>query len=511
MKNDLYLGIDVGTSGLKALLVDAAGRIVDEETVAYPLAAPRPLWAEQDPEDWWQAAVAALRAISGRTPCAGRLAALGLTGQMHGSVFLDRHGAVIRPAILWCDQRTGREAAEIETRLGRQQLVALTGNPAFTGFTAPKVLWLRRHEPDHYRRVRRLLLPKDYLRLRLTGDCASEVTDNSGTSLFDIHRRRWSPDILAALEIDPAWLAPVHESPAPAGRLSREAAALTGLPAGLPLAAGAGDQAASAVGCGIVGAGDVSATIGTSGVVFAFSDQPRTDAEGRLHTMCHAVPGAWHLMGCTLSAGAALRWFRDEFCAEERKAAAAGGADPYALMAAAAEAVPAGSDGLLFLPYLAGERTPHADPNARGVFFGLTAAHTRAHLIRAVMEGVVFALRDTLELMKSLAVPVNSILAAGGGARSATWCRIQADIFQAPLTRTGHPDTTALGAAILGACAAGRFVDVPAACAAMAGGRGESFTPDPENARRYAAGHALFRRLYPALKPCFDAAVAGKV
>ncbi|OPZ93195.1 MAG: Xylulose kinase [candidate division TA06 bacterium ADurb.Bin417] len=505
MAADLFLGIDVGTSGVKVLLVDSNGRVVDQQDESYPLLEPRPLWAEQDPEAWWRATARALKKVSERQPLNKRLAAVGLAGQMHGSVFLDGRDRMVRPALLWCDQRTGAEAAEIETAVGPEKLRRITGNPLFTGFTAPKVRWLQKHEPDNYRRTARLFLPKDYIRYRLTGIAASEVTDNSGTGFFDIRKRNWSAEITAAAGVPDRWLPPVLESPAIAGKVSPTAAGRTGLPAGCPVAAGAGDQAASGVGNGVVRPGVVSATLGTSGVVFAYSDRLRRDPAGRIHTMCHAVPGAWHLMGVTLAAGGALRWYRDTFCPAEKAEAQRKQTDPYEIMTAAAGRVPAGAGGLIFLPYLNGERTPHANPLARAVFFGATSRHTRDYFTRAVLEGVTFALRDSLEMMKGLKLPVREVRLSGGGARSRLWCQMQADNFQVVCRRTVNPDTTALGAAILAACGSGTFASVADGCAGMVR-TGRVFQPDPAVEKRYKKAYLLFDSLYPALADSFDRA-----
>src|SRR5512133_273115 len=375
------LGIDVGTSGSKALLVGEDGALVASATIEYPLSTPRPLWAEQDPEDWWQATVTAIRRLlDSRVVLPNEIAGVGLTGQMHGLVLLNAAGAVLRPAILWNDQRTARECAEITQRVGAARLLQLTGNPVLPGFTAPKILWVREHEPDVYRRVAKILLPKDYVRYRLTGEFYGEVSDASGTSLFDVGRRAWSDEMLDALAIPRAWLPEVTESPVISARISPAGAAETGLLAGTPVAGGGGDQAAGAVGTGIVAEGTVSATIGTSGVVFAASDSYRVEPQGRLHAFCHAAPGMWLPMGVTLSAAGSFRWYRDTLGEMEKRRARETGRDVYDLLTQRAARVPAGCEGLLFLPYLTGERTPYPDPNARGVFFGLTLRHTHDHL-----------------------------------------------------------------------------------------------------------------------------------
>ncbi|MFH0795496.1 MAG: xylulokinase [Candidatus Omnitrophota bacterium] len=507
MAKELFLGIDVGTSGVKALLVDTDGNVVDQTTEEYPLLTPKPLWAEQNPEDWWSATIKTCRTISGRSRSKGDISGLGLTGQMHGSVFLDKDDRVIRPAILWCDQRTGEEVKEIEERIGRERIIRITGNPVFTGFTAPKIIWLRKNEPASYRKIAKLLLPKDYIRYKLTGVFASEVTDNSGTSLFDVTERKWSQEVLDILQIKKDWLAAVFESPEVIGKITPEAARLTDLPENIPVSAGAGDQAASGCGNGVVSEGIISVTLGTSGVVFAFSDQVRKDPAGRIHAMCHAVPDTWHLMGCTLSAGGSLRWFRDNFCLSEISRAKKEGKDPYELMTEEAGKVPAGSEGMIFLPYLTGERTPHANPLARATFFGATSRHTRAYFIRAVLEGITFALKDTVEIMKELNLPIKEVRISGGGARSDLWCQIVADIFEKEVVRTENPDTTAFGSAIL-ATVAGRFYQsVPEACQKMVRTK-ERFQPDQEKNKVLRQSYQVFRKLYPVLKPYFDA-VAG--
>ncbi len=503
MKGPLFLGMDVGTTGVKVLLVNGQGNVLGQETSEYPLLQPQPLWAEQNPADWWSAAITALNKVSHRHPLKGRLVAIGLTGQMHGSVFLDRKGEVIRPAILWCDQRTGDQVRKIEETVGKERLNQITGNPVFTGFTAPKILWLRQNEPDAYQKIAKILLPKDYLRFKLTGEFASDVTDNSGTSMFDVSQRRWSLEILEALRIKQEWLAPVFESSEVVGKVERTAASLTGVPEGTPVVAGAGDQAASGVGNGVVSPGIISSTIGTSGVIFAFSEKVLKDPAGRIHFMCHAVPGKWHLMGVCLSSGGSLRWFRDNFCQEEIVQAKREGRDPYEIIAEEAKGVPPGCEGLIFLPYLTGERTPHADPLARAVFFGATSRHTKKHFLRAVMEGVVFGLRDSIEAMKRLGLEIEEVRASGGGARSDLWCQIQADIFHQTIFRTENPDTTSLGAAILAACGVGYFKTVPEACRVMVKIR-EKFLPDPKNSQVYDCIYQVFGNLYPILKPSFD-------
>jgi xylulokinase len=416
------------------------------------------------------------------------IAGLGLTGQMHGAVFLDHSDAVIRPALLWNDQRTAAQCAAITEAVGAERLIAIAGNPALTGFQAPKILWLRDEEPAAYTRVARVLLPKDYVRLRLTGEYATDASDASGTLLLDIRQRDWSPELLAALAIPASWLPQVYEGPEVTGRLRAEVAAALGLPAGLPVAAGGGDNAAAAVGTGIVAEGLVSASIGTSGVIFAHTDAFRPDPSGRVHAFCHAVPGAYHLMAVTLAAGGALRWWRDIL----------GGAH-YEDLSTAAATVPPGSEGLLFLPYLTGERTPHLDPAARGAFVGLTARHTAAHLTRAVMEGVIFSLKEGLEIIRDLGVVAGEVRATGGGARSALWRQIQADIFGLPVRRVVAEEGPAYGAALLAGVVAGTWRDVAEAVSRVRL-REDVATPDAARSRDYAEYEAAYRSLYPALR-----------
>jgi xylulokinase len=481
----LLLGLDVGTTGARALAVDEAGRVRASADAGYAPLTPRPGWSEQDPADWWAGARAALGRVvelAGGEPVAG----LGLTGQMHGSVLLDTGDRPIRPALLWNDQRTAAQCARITELVGAERLIALTGNPALTGFQAPKVLWVRDEEPEHYARIARVLLPKDYVRLLLTGECATDASDASGTLLLDVRRRDWSNPILEALEIPRAWLPAVCESPEPAGRLRPAIAAELGLPAGLPVAAGAGDNAAAAIGTAIVEAGRISSSIGTSGVVFAHRDEFTPDPSGRVHAFCHAVPGRYHLMGVTLSAGGSLRWWRDVL----------GGERSYDELCAEAAQVPPGSEGLLFLPYLSGERTPHLDPHARGTFFGLTAHHGRAHLTRALMEGVAHSLRDGLEIMRGLGVAPAQVRATGGGARGALWLELQADMLQAPVARTTVDEGAAYGAALLAGVAAGVFRDVADACSRVQL-RPELVEPDPTRSAVYDRAHELYRELYP--------------
>jgi xylulokinase len=455
------VGLDVGTTGVKALALSEDGAVVERVEEEYPLSIPRPGWAEQDPDDWLRAADSALARLGGSERP-------GLSGQMHGLVVLDADGRVLRPAILWNDQRTGEECAEIEERIGLERLVELTGNRALPGFTAPKLLWLRRHEPEVYERIAHVLLPKDYVRFKLSGDLATDAADASGTLLFDVARRQWSDEVLAALEIPPEWLPPAGESTE---------------------VAGAGDQAAGAIGVGVHSPGPASVVLGTSGVVFAPLEEYRPDPEGRAHVFCHAAPATWHAMGVMLSAAGSMSWFRRSF---------ANGVTPAELDAEAAAWEP-GAEGLLFAPYLAGERTPHADPDARGAFVGLSLRHDRGALVRAVMEGVAYGLRDSLELLRGLGCRIDVGRVSGGGARSRLWLTIVASVLGLPLQRTAVEEGAAFGAALLGGVASGVFADVREAVAACVRVRDE-VEPDPDWAGRYAEEYERFRALYPALR-----------
>jgi xylulokinase len=499
------IGIDVGTTGTKVLLVRTDGDVCAESTHEYPLSTPHPNWSEQDPEDWWQATIAGIRdVLDAGVARAEDVIGIGLTGQMHGLVLLDEHGQVLRPAILWNDQRTQAQCDAIHQRVGYERVLQLTGNPVLTGFTAPKIEWVREHEPEVHSRIASVLLPKDYVRYRMSGERRTDVSDASGMSLLDVGKRRWSAEMLAALGIPERWMPAVDESNVMRAVVHEAAAALTGLRSGTPIAAGAGDQAAGAVGMGIVEPGVVSVTIGTSGVVFAATDAYRPEPEGRLHAFCHACPppAGWHLMGVMLSAGGSLRWHRDALCRDLTDQARTRDCDPYELMLEEATNVPAGADGLVFLPYLTGERTPYPDPNARGVFFGLSLLHTRAHLTRAVVEGVTFGLRDSLELIKSTGVSVDRVRMAGGGARSALWRQLAADVFGVSVVTVNAAHGGAFGAALLAFAGAGVYRDVRAACKATIR---ESSVTDPVHAGLYDRAYGRFRSLYPALKPTFDA------
>jgi len=496
------MGIDVGTTGTRAVIVRPDGHVVGAATGDHqPMRMPKPGWAEQDPEDWWQASLVAVRAAMAQAGLRGtEIAAVGFSGQMHGVVLLDKARAVLRPSLIWCDQRSQAQCDWITAQVGAERLIQLASNPALTGFSAPKILWVRDHEPQVFERAAHFLLPKDFVRFRLTGEFASDVADASGTLLFDVTNRRWSRELLEALDIDPKLLPRVYESPEITGKISRETAVLTGLAAGTPVVAGAGDQAASAVGNGIVSPGLASATLGTSGVLFTYTESPTLDPRGRIHTFCHAVPGKWHVMGVTQGAGLSLRWFRDNFGVAESWYAHQTGVDPYELIIREAENVPPGSDGLLWLPYLMGERTPHLDPLARGMFFGLTAAHTRAHLVRSILEGVAFSLRDSLEIFKELHIPVEQIRASGGGSRNFLWRQIQSDIYGKELVTLRTAEGSAFGAALLAGVGAKIYSSVEES-ARQAIQVKERMSPRADRVAIYNRYYEVYRSLYPAVQP----------
>lgn len=498
------LGIDVSTTGAKALLIDERGKVAASATTEYPLSTPRPLWSEQSPDDWWRGACASNRAVLSQSGVsADEVIGVGLTGQMHGLVLLGKRSEPLRPAILWNDQRTAEQCDEIVRRVhGSDRALELTGNPVLPGFTAPKLLWVRQHEPDLYQRIGQVLLPKDYVRYRLTGEFSTDLSDASGTSLLDVAHRRWSAEMLDALEVPTSWMPPCHESPEVCGRVSEAGAAAMGLRPGTPVVAGAGDQAAQAVGTGVTRSGIVSVTSGTSGVVFAHSDQFVVDPHGRLHSFCHAVPGTWHVMGVMLSAGGSLRWLRDTLGEPERAVAALTRRDPYDLLTREASAVPAGSDGLLFLPYLTGERTPHADPEARGAFVGLTARHRKGHLVRSVLEGVSFGLRDALELIRDLGMPIEQVRVSGGGAKSPLWRQIQSDILEMEVELVSVGEGAAYGAALLAAVGVGLFGGVEEAVGQTVRTT-ERIVPDPDRAALYQRLYPVYRSLYPSLQTAF--------
>lgn len=497
----VFLGIDVGTSGTKTLAIDEGGKILAEASAEYPCYYPKPMWSEQDPEDWWRGTVASVQAVVKKAKLKPtEVKGIGLSGQMHGSVFLDKSGKVIRKALLWNDQRTKAECEEIEKRAGgRKKLIQMVANPALTGFTAPKILWLRNQEPKNFAKLAKVLLPKDEIRRRLTGEFATEVSDASGMLLLDVVKRKWSKKLLEKLELDESLLATCYESEQVTGKLRPEVAKELGLSADCVVVGGAGDCAANAVGTGVVTRGTLSTSIGTSGVMFVHSDEVQVDPEGRLHTFCHAVHGKWHMMGVSLSAGGSLSWFAEQVCKGLAK-----GKDVYELLNAEAEKVAAGSEGLFFLPYLTGERTPHADPLARGCFVGLTLVHGRGHLARSVMEGVTYALRDSLAIIRELGVPVNQIRVSGGGSKSPLWRQIQADVFGQDVVTINAEQGPAYGVALLAAVGCGAYKNIEEACAATI--RVVSRTAcDKQAAKMYDRGFPVYQGLYRSLKDDFAA------
>ena len=486
-----FLGMDVGTGGTRAVLVNQQGQVIASAASEHaPFRSPHPGWAEQDPEDWWRAAQEAIRGVLAASGVAtSGIGAIGLTGQMHGAVMLDANGHVLRPSLIWCDQRTQPQCDWLHERIGRERLIELTCNPALPNFTLTKLLWVRDHEPEIFARIAQVLCPKDYVRFRLTGKYAMDVQEASGTLLLDVTHRRWSSEVAAIAGIDTAWLPQLFESPEVCAHISAEASAATGLVAGTPVVAGAGDQGAGAVGMGILQPGAVSATIGTSGVVFAATAAPTKDPLGRLHTFCHAVPGRWHVMGVTQAGGLSLRWLRDVM---------APGAS-YDLLTADAAQVPAGSEGLLWAPYLLGERTPHLDSQATAAFYGITASHRRGHLVRAVLEGVAYSLKDTFSLFAELGIPVQGVRLGGGGARGPLWRAIQSDIYGYTCDVLVAEEGAAFGAALLAGVGASAWPDTDAACA-TAIHVAEQIAPDPATAQSYTDGYRVYRRLYPALR-----------
>lgn len=499
------IGIDLGTSGTKTVLFDEGLKEVASASFEYPLYQPHNGWAEQRPEDWWEAAVSGLKAVmasSGVDP--SHVAGVGLSGQMHGLVLMDGAGQVIRPAIIWCDQRTEKQTRWMEERLTRRACIDITANPPMTGFTAAKLLWVRDQEPESYARCARLLLPKDYIRYRLTGEYLSEVSDGAGTQMMDVPRRRWSQELMRTLGLDAGLLPPLTESQELSSVVSAEGARATGLRAGTPVAAGAADNAAAAIGTGVVKQGQAFTTLGTSGVVYSVVDRVTIDPEGRVHTLCASVPGKWTVMSCTQAAGLSLRWLRDTACQPEAAQAAREGVDPYVVMTRLAQGVPPGSGRLLFLPFLMGERSPHPDPNCRGVFFGLSAVHERAHLIRAVMEGVAFSQAACVDVFRQMSVPIDSMMMTGGGARSPLWRQMLADLYGCPVSTLRQDQGPAFGAAILAGVGAGLYPDLETACARFVQSGG-SQSPDPAAAAAYQPFYRLYKSLYPLMKPSFEA------
>lgn len=494
------LGIDIGTSGTKTVLFDEAGNPIESCTIEYPLYQPYNGWAEQEPSDWWNASRDSIKAVIQKSGINSRdIKGIGLSGQMHGLVMLDSNGNVLRRSIIWCDQRTGKECEEITSRVGAKRLIEITANPALTGFTASKILWVRNNEPEIYAKCAHILLPKDYIRYKLTGEFATEVSDASGMQLLDVPNRCWSDEVLAKLEIDKSLLGKVYESPEVTGTVTAEAAELTGLAEGTIVVGGAGDNAAAAVGTGVVTDGRAFTTIGTSGVVYAHLSKAAIEPEGRVHTFCCAVPGAWHVMGVTQGAGLSLQWFRNNFCESEMNTARGMGVDPYYLMDKEAERIPIGCDRLLYLPYLMGERTPHLDPDCRGVFFGLSAIHTKPHMIRAVMEGVAYSMRDCMELLKRMGISVDQMLVCGGGGTSPLWRQMLADLYKIEVRTVASKEGPALGVAILAGVGAGIFKSVEEGCSKIIKTNPPQ-SPVKENSEAYDKYYEVYSQLYPALK-----------
>jgi xylulokinase len=495
----LLLGIDLSTTGAKALLIDPEGRVISSATTPLNLSTPFPLWSEQEPHEWWEAAANSIRQALADANAAGEsVAAIGLTGQMHGLVVLDEERHVLRPAILWNDQRCGAECDEIRARVSLERLVQITGNNALTGFTAPKILWLETHEPEVYSRIRHVLLPKDYIRYKLTGALAMDKADGSGTMLFELRKRSWSSEILDALHINAEWLPPTFEGHEITSEVSAEAAELTGLRRGTPVVAGGGDQSAQAIGVGVVRPGTMAVTLGTSGVVFAATESPLIEPQGHLHAFCHAVAGRWHLMGVMLSAAGSLQWYHDKLARDKS----------FAELVGEAAQVPAGSEGLIFLPYLSGERTPHPDPLARGAWIGLTARHEQPHLTRSVLEGVAFGLKDIFCLMKEAGLGVvDQVRLSGGGAKSSVWRQILADVLGAELVTVNTTEGAAYGAALLAGVAAGAWPNVDTACAQTIS-ISDRISPDAQSVATYQVVYEHYRNLYPTLKPTFHALAA---
>ncbi|MDQ3800526.1 MAG: xylulokinase [Acidobacteriota bacterium] len=492
-----FLGIDVGTGGSRAVLIDSEGAVAASATVEHePFASPEIGWAEQDARDWWRASAEAIRRVlasGGENAKADEIGAIGLSGQMHGAVFLSERDEVLRPSIIWCDQRTEKQCRELTERVGAEKLIELVSNPALTNFTLTKMLWARENEPEIWNQTRSVLLPKDYVRFRLTGDKATDVADASGTLMLDVQNRKWSGEIMSAVGMSENLLPQLYESAEITGTISAECAAETGLREGTPVVAGAGDNAAGAIGMGIARVGSVSATIGTSGVIFAVTDQPSIDLKGRIHTFCHAVPNRWHNTGVTQAAGLSFRWFRDNFAAGES----------YDDLVEAAAKILVGSDNLLWTPYLMGERTPHIDPHVRASLIGLTASHTRAHVVRAILEGVAFSLRDSIEIFKELSIPVGAIRLGGGGARSPLWRQIQADVYGQPVETIAAEEGAAYGAALLAGVGAGAWTTIDEACD-NAIRVAERIEPNPKSVEILNRRYLAYQTIYPSLRSIFQ-------
>lgn len=498
------IGIDIGTSATKTVLFDETCQVIQSASQEYPLYQPQNGWAEQEPLDWYRAVVRTVKKVVQESGVpAEAIKGIGLSGQMHGLVMLNEANEVIRPAIIWCDQRTGKECEEITRRVGAKRLIEITANPALTGFTASKILWVRNHEAENYKACRHILLPKDYVRFRMTGDYATEVSDASGMQLLDVPNRCWSKEILEKLEIDESLLPKVYESPEVTGHVSEEFAEKTGLTTATVVVGGAGDNAAAAVGTGIVEDGRAFTTIGTSGVVFAHTSEPRIDPKGRVHTFCCAVPGCWHVMGVTQAAGLSLKWFRDTLAEKYKDEAVLKGVDSYDLINQDVAKVPIGSRRLFYLPYLMGERTPHLNPDCRGVFFGLSAIHTKADMLRSVMEGVSYSLLDCFDVLKEMKVDVQEMMACGGGGKSRIWRQMLADMYACEVKTIKAQEGPALGVAILAGVGAGLFPDVPTACRQFIQ-QDTWCQPEPSAHAYYEKGHKLYQKLYSQLKECYS-------
>ena len=495
------IGIDIGTSGTKTVLFDEKGRALKSSLAEYPLYQPQNGYAEQNPADWYNAAAKTVKDVISQTDV-NSIIGIGLSGQMHGLVMLDEKNEVIRPSIIWCDQRTSAECKEITEKVGAKKLIEITANPALTGFTASKILWVRNNEPENYKKCRHILLPKDYVRFKMTGVYATEVSDASGMQLLDIAKRCWSDEVLRMLDINPEFLPKVYESPEITGYIDAEFSRITGLPEGIPVVGGAGDNAAAAIGTGVAEDNKAFTTIGTSGVVFAHTSQMKIDPLGRIHTFCAAVPGCWHVMGVTQGAGLSLKWFRDNFCTSEKETAKLMNCDEYYLMDMEAKTVPIGADRLFYLPYLMGERTPHLDPDARGVFFGISAVHTKKHMLRAVMEGVVYSLRDCIEVFREIGIESTDMTACGGGGKSPLWRQMLADVYGCSVKIAAISEGPALGVAILALVGTGIYKSVEEACAEIV--RTDVIQPPiKENSAQYEKYYELYREIYPSLKSNF--------
>ena len=495
------LGIDVGTTGTKTALYSVDGALLASHTDEYPMSQPENGWAEQNPDDWWRATVNGIRAVLAKAGSA-EICGIGLSGQMHGLVMLDPDGRALRPSIIWCDQRTEAEIGDMDRILGRQRIIEITANAPMTGFTAAKILWVKKHEPEIFEKCAHILLPKDFIRYKLTGEFATEVSDASGMQLMDVAKRVWSPEVCDKLGIDMGLLAKMHESPDVTGVTSAACAELTGLAAGIPVVGGAGDNPAAAVGTGVVEQGKAFTTIGSSAVVYAVSDEVRIDLAGRVHALCASVPGKWTVMSCTQGAGLSLQWLRNHVCTEEAREANEAGLDPYMVMDRLAEEVPIGAGKLLFLPYLMGERSPHPDPDCRGVFFGLSGVHKRANLIRAVLEGVAFSQLECVDVFREMGVPVGDMMITGGGANSKLWRKMLADLYGCPVSVPATNEGAALGAAILAGVGAGIYASLPEACSQLIG-KGDTIVPDEISGKEYTPYFLLYKQLYQSLKGDF--------